>query len=97
MFFSVKAPIKIGGKKFIPCVCYEITPYLQLTVEQLVKEGKVTLYDERVFFCNGKIIEKKETVKEVTEIEKPKKEKKAKKEVIEEDIPSPEEIADEDF
>lgn len=97
MFFSVKESIKIGGKKFIPCVCYEVTPYLQLTVDKLAKEGKVILHDERVFFCNGKIVEKKETIKKATVT---KKEKKAKKEVVEEvkeDIPSTEEVADEDF
>lgn len=99
MFFSVNNIIKIGGKKFIPCVCYEVTPYLQLTVDNLVKEGKVTLYDERVYFCNGKVIEKKLVVKENLTTVKLKKEKKSKKEieVIEADIPSPEEIADEGF
>lgn len=99
MFFSVKNMIKIGGKAFRPCVCYELTPYLELTVKKLAEEGKVTIYDHRVFFCNGKVIEKKAEV-EQPKPAKPAKPAKAKKEKViedtDEDIPSPEEIA-EDF
>ena len=79
MFFSVKQAIRIGGKAFRPCICYEVTPYLELTVKKLEEEGKVTIYPERVFFCNGKIVEKKPVVKENRTAEKAKKEKKEKK------------------
>lgn len=99
MFFSVNESIKIGGKPFKSCICYEVTPYLERTVAKLEKEGKVTVYTERVFFCNGKIVSKKEETKPVT-VEKPKKAKKEKiVEETKEEIPSPEEIADnvEDF
>ena len=35
MFFSVNESIKIGGKPFKPCICYEVTPYLERTVAKL--------------------------------------------------------------
>ena len=97
MFFSVKNSIKIGSKTFRPCICYEVTPYLELTIKKLAEEDKVVLYNERVYFCNGKILEKKPVVKEDLTTEKPKKEKKAKALPVEEEVPSPEEIADEGF
>lgn len=78
MFFSVKNAIKIGGRVFKPCICYEVTDYIALTIKRLVAEGKITLYPERVFFCNGKIVEKKPVVKEILTTEKHKKEKKVK-------------------
>lgn len=96
MFFSVKSPVKIAGKVYTPCVCYALPDILKLTVEKMVKEDKAYIYDHKVFFQNGKVIEKKEEPKPVP-VEK-KKAKKEKKEEIEE-VPSPEEIADnvEDF
>lgn len=106
MFFSVKEAVKIGGKVYQPCICYDVAPFLEATVEKLVKEGKADSYEEKVFFCNGKVVEKKEAVKETPVIEKPRKEKKTKeipaKEFVKEAedvvLPSPEEIADnEDF
>lgn len=130
MFFSVRNTIKIEGKVYSPCICYMVTEYLKLTVDKLVAEGKADQYDERVFFCNGKIVEKKEESEKTGSCEKcdnnlgngkclgssgnglvdttgelkcfEKKGKKEKKEktlpAIAEDIPSPEEIADnEDF
>jgi hypothetical protein len=98
MFFSVKAPTKIAGKVYTPCVCYALPDFLKLTIEKMVKEDKAYLYDHKVAFQNGKVLGKKAEVKSVV-VEK--KSKKAKKEEIkeEDDIPSPEEIADnvEDF
>jgi hypothetical protein len=93
MFFSVKSSVKIAGKVYTPCVCYPVTDFLKATVDKMVKEDKASLYEDRVFFQNGKVIEKKEEPKPVIE----KKSKKAKKEEIkeeEEEIPSPQEIAD---
>ena len=60
MFFSVKNPIKIGGKLYKPCICYELTAHLELTIEKLVKEDKVSLYENKVFFCNGKLVKAEE-------------------------------------
>ena len=92
MFFSVKHSISIGGKVYMPCVCYELTKVLELTVKDLEKQGKATTYDKMVFFQNGTIVEDKPVVQEnlttaevFQVVEKPKKVKKAKKEpVIEE-------------
>lgn len=100
MFFSVKSPVKIAGKVYTPCVCYALPDFLKLTVEKMVKEEKAYIYDHKVAFQNGKVIEKKES--QPVTVEKPKKAKKEKavEEVKEEEeIPSPEEIADnvEDF
>ena len=58
MFFSVKEPIKIAGKTYIPCVCYLLPKFLELTVNDLVNKDKAVIYAERVFFQNGKVIEK---------------------------------------
>ena len=72
----------------------------------MVAEDRAYKFENRVYFQNGKVLEKKSVVKENLTTEKPKKEKKAKslspkefKEEVEEVVvPSPEEIADnEDF
>lgn len=93
MFFSVKSSVKIAGKVYTPCVCYPVTDFLKATVDKMAKEDKAFLYEDRVFFQNGKVIEKKAVEAKPVET---KKTKKAKKEVIEgeEEIPSPQEIAD---
>ena len=89
MFFSVKSSVKIAGKVYTPCVCYALPDVLKATVEKMVAEGKAYIYDHKVAFQNGKVLEKE--VKLVTD----KKSKKGKKEETkEEEIPSPEEIAD---
>jgi hypothetical protein len=98
MFFSVKSAVKITGKVYIPCVCYALPDFLKATIEKMVKEERAYIYDHKVAFQNGKVLEKKAVeTKPVTG----KKPKKAKKEEIkeEDEIPSPEEIADnvEDF
>lgn len=93
MFFSVKTPTKIAGKVYTPCVCYPLPDVLKPTIEKMVKEEKAYIYDSKVFFQNGKVIEKKVVEAKPADT---KKTKKAKKEDIkeEEDIPSPQEIAD---
>ena len=78
MFFSVKYSIRIAGKVYMPCICYTLTRFLELTVKDLEKQGKATIYDKMVFFQNGKIIEENPVVKENLTVVKPKKEKKAK-------------------
>lgn len=93
MFFSVKYSVKIAGKVYTPCICYALPETIRPTIEKLAKEGKAYIYEHKVFFQNGKVLEKKEVVKESLTTDTGKKTKKGKKEV-EEDIPSPEEIAD---
>ena len=78
MYVSGKYSICRGGKVYIPCICYTLTRCLELTVKDLEKQGKATIYDKMVFFQNGKIIEEKPVVKESLTVEKPKKEKKEK-------------------
>lgn len=96
MFFSVKSPVKIAGKVYTPCICYALPDILLPTVDKMVSEGRAYKFENKVFFQNGKVIEKKE---EKLVADKPKKEKKTKKEVevkseVESEIASPEEIAD---
>lgn len=76
MYFCVTTPIKIGGKDFHTCICYKLTDTLKLTVEKLAKEGKATIFVEKKFFCNGKLVEKKAVVKENLTTEKTKKKTK---------------------
>ena len=78
MFFSVKKTIKIGEKVYRPCICYEITRALELTLQKLASAGKAVLYDERVFFQNGKIIKTEAMLKAEKKAEK-KASRKAKK------------------
>ena len=78
MFFSVKHSIRIAGKVYMPCICYNLTKFLELTVKDLEKQGKATIHDKMVFFQNGKIIEEKPVVKENLTTEKLKKEKNTK-------------------
>lgn len=101
MFFSVKSPVKIAGKVYTPCVCYALTDYLKATIEKMAKEEIAYIYDHKVAFQNGKVIQKKEEAKPVTKEKKKAKKEKVVEEVKEEieTLPSPEEIADniEDF
>lgn len=82
MFFSVKHSIRIGGKVYMPCICYDLTKVLELTVKDLEKQGKAIIHDKIVFFQNGKIVEEKPTTEEISVVrenlttEKPKKAKK---------------------
>ena len=81
MFFSVKQPLKILGKNYVPCVCYPVIKILEATVEHLEKQGKVYVYKEPVSFMNGKVLEKKKT-----KAERPKREKIYKPVVKEETV-----------
>ena len=99
MFFSVKSPVKIAGKVYTPCVCYALTDYLKATIEKMAKEERAYIYDHKVAFQNGKVIQKKEEAQPVVKEKKKAKKEKVVEEVKEEEMPSPEEIADniEDF
>ena len=78
MFFSVKTSVKILDKTYIPCVCYAMNETIQKTIEDLANKNKAVIYDEKVFFQNGKVIktqkmlkaEKKEARKEAKKAEK---------------------------
>ena len=91
MFFSVKKPIKIDRKAYIPCVCYPLPEALKYTVEHLKKEGKAEIYEDMVYFQSGKLIEKQ------TEDKKPATEKKSRKEKKEKtvEVENVEELAEE--
>lgn len=65
MYFSVKNYIKIAGKTYVPCVCYQVKKGLEATVEKLVAEGKAVKYDEKVGFMNGKRLVKAKESKTV--------------------------------
>ena len=77
MFFSVKSSTKILGKVYTPCVCYQATDALVPTIEKMAKEGTANLFEDRVYFQNGKVLIVN-TAKEEKTVEKPRKEKKTK-------------------
>ena len=76
MFFSVKTSMKIGGKVYIPCICYDLPDVLVPTVDKLVSEDKARKYDKPVFFQNGKVLEKKAVTEETGTAKRGKKAKK---------------------
>ena len=76
MFFSVKTAMKIGGKVYIPCICYDLPDVLVPTVDKLIAEGKARKYDKPVFFQNGKVLDKKAVTEEAGTTKKGKKAKK---------------------
>lgn len=83
MYFSVKLPVKIAGKTFIPCVCYKVTDVIKRNVERLEQQGKATVYEDKVFFQNGKVLKSESAVREEIRVQKS-TEKKAKKRVAKE-------------
>ena len=66
------------GKVYTPCVCYPVPDIILPTVEKMVKEEKAYLYEDRVFFQNGKVIVKEEAKPEPKREEKKKSSKKEK-------------------
>lgn len=58
MFFSVRKSVAIGGKTYIPCVCYEGSKVLEDPVNRLVQQDLAVVYPERVYFQNGKLLQK---------------------------------------
>ena len=97
MFFSVKSTLRIAGKVYTPCVCYPLPENLVATVDKLVAEEKAYKFEDRVYFQNGKVLVKKSVVEETSPAEKPKKAKKEKTVPVAdtvEEVPSPEEVAD---
>lgn len=96
MYFSVKNAIKLGGKKYLPCICYEVTKVLELTVEKLVKEGKAITYAYKSYFVNGVRIKSKE--EKLAEAKAETKRKKAQqKEAKKKEAEEPSIVTDEDI
>jgi hypothetical protein len=60
MFFTVKKNLKIGGKYFRPCICYDLPQFMLLTVRKLEAQGDAEITEEPVFFQNGAKIDPKE-------------------------------------
>lgn len=80
MFFSVKTSVKILGKVYTPCICYEASETLAPTIEKMVAEGKAYAYPEKVAFQNGKVLPSLKEREARAKAEK-KAEKQAKKEI----------------
>lgn len=81
MYFSVRNQVKIGGKVYKTCVCYKTeNTIIMNTIENLAKKDLAVIYEEKRFFCNGKLV-KTEAEKEAERKARKKAEKKAKKEV----------------
>lgn len=58
MFFSVRKSVSIGGRTFIPCVCYEGGNMYEKPVQELVDKDMAVIWPERVFFQNGRVIDR---------------------------------------
>ena len=86
MYFSVRDTYIIGGKKYRPCICYHTeSALLKNTIENLVKKDKAVIYEEKRFFCNGKLVKTKaeQEAEDKAKKKAEKEEKKAKKETEE--------------
>ena len=59
MYFYVKKPIKVNGKRFIPAVCYEVTEENKREAEILFEANLAVKSDSYIVFQNGKPISKK--------------------------------------
>lgn len=81
MFFSVKSSVKIAGKVYTPCICYALPEVLVPTIEKMAKEGRAHIYEHKVAFQNGKVIEKKKGVEKSVFTNKPSKKAKKGKEL----------------
>lgn len=77
MFFYVTRDIKIGDKRFVPCVQYKLTKELEATVTDLVAKGRAVVVNESVMFYNGApVYPKKPVPVKNTALKKGKKGKK---------------------
>lgn len=84
MYFSVRNQVKIGGKVYKTCVCYKTeNTVIMNTIENLAEKDLAVIYEEKRYFCNGKLV-KTSAEKEAEEKARKKAERKAKKEVAEE-------------
>jgi hypothetical protein len=53
-YFTVRKVLKIGGKKHVPSICYEVTGDIVETVNSLVSQGLADIRSEKVRFISGK-------------------------------------------
>ena len=53
MYFSVKKPLKIAGKPYRNCICYECGRELEATIKDLESKGLAKIHLRKVYFCNG--------------------------------------------
>lgn len=59
MYFYVKRPIKVNGKRFIPAVCYKVTEENQREADILFEANLAQKSDLYLVFQNGKPMAKK--------------------------------------
>ena len=85
MFFSVRKSVSIGGRTFIPCVCYEGGKIYEKAVQELADKELAVIWPERVFFQNGKVIDRSA----------PKKKAQTKPAVVRESVPVTEQAPEE--
>ena len=86
MYFSVRDTYIIGSKKYRPCICYHTeSALLKNTIENLVKKDKAVIYEEKRFFCNGKLVKTKaeQEAEDKAKKKAEREEKKAKKDTEE--------------
>lgn len=80
MFFIVKKNLKIGGKYFRPCICYDLPQFMLPVLHKLEAQGDAEITEEPVFFQNGAKIDSKELKRKEKEAKIAEKvQKKAKK------------------
>ena len=80
MFFTVKKNLKIGGKYFRPCICYDLPQFMLTVLRKLEAQGEAEITEEPVFFQNGAKIDSKELKRKEKEAKIAEKmQKKAKK------------------
>lgn len=80
MFFTVKKNLKIGGKYFRPCICYDLPQFMLTVLRKLEAQGEAEITEEPVFFQNGAKINSKELKRKEKEAKVAEKmQKKAKK------------------
>lgn len=56
-FFSIKNPKRIGGRKYVPSVCYQVEDHLRKTILDMVSKGEAVPYERKVKFINGRPFE----------------------------------------
>lgn len=76
MFFTTKKNIKIAGKYYRPCVCYELPQFLLTTIKGLAEKGVASITEEPVFFQNGAKIDAEELERKHKEAKKLEREQK---------------------
>ena len=76
MFFTTKKNIKIAGKYYRPCVCYELPQFLLTTIKDLAEKGVASITEEPVFFQNGAKIDTEELERKHKEAKKLEREQK---------------------